>query len=209
MQGELPTRLLNLHASDSVVGGMRTAPRLLAAAAALSLLVAACGDDDDEPSEQATTQDDGGDTTTTAAATGGDADVAVAETDLGEVLVDAEGNTLYMFDNDSGGTSSCEGGCAEQWPPLETDGEPTAGEGADAALLGTTDRSDGTTQVTYADLPLYTYAPDSGPGDTTGQGVGDVWWVVGPDGEPVRDAAGGGSSGGSTTTAAGTPDPGY
>jgi predicted lipoprotein with Yx(FWY)xxD motif len=188
---------------------MRIAPRLLAAAAALSLLVAACGDDD-EPSEQATTQDDGGDTTTTAAATGEDADVAVAETDLGEVLVDAEGNTLYMFDNDSGGTSSCEGGCAEQWPPLETEGEPAAGEGADAALLGTTDRSDGTTQVTYDGLPLYTYAPDGGPGDTTGQGVGDVWWVVAPDGEPVRDAEGAGAAGGSTTTAAGSADiPGY
>jgi predicted lipoprotein with Yx(FWY)xxD motif len=185
---------------------MRTAPRLLAAAAALSLFFAACGDDDDDPAEQATTQDDGGDTSTSAAAAG-DGDVAVAETDLGNVLVDAEGNTLYMFEQDSGGTSSCEGGCAEQWPPLETDGEPTAGDGADAALLGTTDRSDGTTQVTYDDLPLYTYAPDGGPGDTTGQGVGGVWWVVAPTGEPVRDAAGGG--GGSTTTAAGTQDPGY
>jgi predicted lipoprotein with Yx(FWY)xxD motif len=186
---------------------MRTAPRLLAAAAALSLLFAACGDDDDEPSDSAATQDDGGDTTTsTSAAAGGDADVAVAETDLGEVLVDGEGNTLYMFDNDSGGTSSCEGGCAEQWPPLETDGEPTAGEGADSALLGTIERTDGTTQVTYDGLPLYTFAPDGGPGDTTGQGVGEVWWVVAPDGAPVRDAEGGGS----TTTAAGAANvPGY
>lgn len=182
---------------------MRTAPRLLAAAAALSLLVAACGDEDDGPTDQATARDD---TTTTTAATEGDGDVAVAETDLGEVLVDAEGNTLYMFDQDSGGTSSCEGGCAEQWPPLETDGEPTAGEGADAGLLGTTDRSDGTAQVTYDGLPLYTYAPDSGPGDTTGQGVGGVWWVVAPDGEPIR----GDGAGGSTTTAAGSADiPGY
>jgi predicted lipoprotein with Yx(FWY)xxD motif len=186
---------------------MRTGPRLLAAAAALALLVAACGDDDDEPSDQAATQDDGGDTTSTSAAAGGEGDVAVAETELGAVLVDAEGNTLYMFDNDSGGTSSCEDACAEQWPPLETDGEPTAGDGADSALLGTIDRSDGTTQVTYDGLPLYTYAPDGGPGDTTGQGVGGVWWVVAADGEPVRDAEGGGDT---TTTAAGTAGvPGY
>lgn len=194
---------------------MRTAPRLFAVVAALGLLVAACGDDDDEPTDQAATQeDDSGTTSTTAAedATGGGAEVAVAETDLGEVVVDADGMTLYVFDNDQGTTSTCEGGCAEQWPPLETEGEPTAGDGVDAALLGTTDRSDGTTQVTYDGRPLYTYAPDGAAGDTTGQGVGGVWWVVAPDGEPIRgEDAGGGAGAGGTTTTAGTNTgiPGY
>lgn len=188
---------------------MRTAPRLLAVPAALALLVAACGDDDDS-SDQATTGGDETTTTTTgedAAGTG--AEVAGADTDLGQVLVDAEGRTLYVFDNDEGGRSTCEGGCAELWPPLETDGEPTAGDGVDAALLGTTDRSDGTTQVTYDGQPLYTYTPDSGPGDTTGQGVGGVWWVVAPDGEPIRDDAGGSADDSTTTTAGATGVPGY
>ena len=193
---------------------MRTAPRLFAVVAALGLLVAACGDDDDEPTDQAATQEDDSGTTSTTAAedAGGGAEVAVAETDLGEVVVDADGMTLYVFDNDQGTTSTCEGGCAEQWPPLETEGEPTAGDGVDAALLGTTDRTDGTTQVTYDGRPLYTYAPDGAAGDTTGQGVGGVWWVVAPDGEPVRGEDGGGGAGaGGTTTTAGTNTgiPGY
>ncbi|MCI3949748.1 MAG: hypothetical protein K0R11_1682 [Acidimicrobiales bacterium] len=189
---------------------MRTAPRLFAVVAALGLLVAACGDDDDEPTDQAATQEDDSGTTSTSAAddAAGGAEVAVAEADLGEVVVDADGMTLYVFDNDQGTTSTCEGGCAEQWPPLETEGEPTAGDGVDAALLGTTDRSDGTTQVTYDGRPLYTYAPDGAAGDTTGQGVGGVWWVVAPDGEPIRgDDAG---AGGTTTTAGtNTGIPGY
>jgi len=190
---------------------MRTAPRLFAVAAALALLVAACGDDDDDSSDQATEAteptDESTTSTTEAEATGG-AEVAVADTDLGQVLVDAEGRTLYVFDNDTGTTSTCEGGCASTWPPLATDGDPTAGEGVDAALLGTTDRGDGTTQVTYDGHPLYTYNADTAAGDTTGQGVGGIWWVVAPDGQKITETSGGG--GGSTTTTAGDAGiPGY
>ena len=183
---------------------MRTAPRLLAGAAALLLLAAACGDDDDNGDETSTGSND--QTTTTAAQeSGGGTEVKVADTDLGSVLVSADGKTLYVFDNDQGSTSSCEGGCASTWPPLATDGDPTAGDGVDASLLGTTDRSDGTKQVTYDGHPLYNYNADTAAGDTNGQGVGGIWWVIGGDGQKITDTSGGGS----TTTAGATGVPGY
>jgi predicted lipoprotein with Yx(FWY)xxD motif len=189
---------------------MRTAPRLLAVAAALLLLVAACGDDDDNGDDTATGSNDQTTTTTAAQESGGGTEVKVADTDLGSVLVDAEGKTLYVFDNDQGSTSSCEGGCATTWPPVATEGDPSAGDGVDASLLGTTDRSDGTKQVTYDGHPLYTYNADTAAGDTNGQGVGGIWWVIGADGQKITDTGGGGSGGGSTTTTAGaTGVPGY
>jgi predicted lipoprotein with Yx(FWY)xxD motif len=111
--------------------------------------------------------------------------IEVADTDLGTILVDADGMTLYVFDNDSGGTSSCTGDCEANWPPLT--GDVTAGDGVDAGLLGTTERDDGSVQVTYADLPLYHFAGDQAAGDLNGQAVGGIWWVVGPDGAKITD----------------------
>jgi predicted lipoprotein with Yx(FWY)xxD motif len=119
--------------------------------------------------------------------------LATADTELGTVLADGEGMTLYLFDNDSDGESACYDSCAETWPPLT--GEVSAGEGVDASLIGTTERTDGTTQVTYDGNPLYYYAADSGAGDTNGQGVGGVWWVVGPDGSRITDDASASSDG--------------
>lgn len=113
----------------------------------------------------------------------GTATVTTAETDLGTILVDGEGMTLYLFTNDEPGVSNCEGDCLAAWPPLL--GTPQAGEGADDSKLGTIERSDGTTQVTYNDWPLYYWMNDSAPGDTTGQGVNGVWWVVDRDGEAI------------------------
>ena len=132
----------------------------------------------------------GGPATGTADATDGSATAAttlgVAETDLGQILVDGRGMTLYMFTKDSPGTSTCEGDCLVAWPPLK--GEPTAGQGVDESLLGTTERSDGTVQATYNDWPLYYWQNDTAPGDTTGQNVNGVWFVLGPDGEPIMTA---------------------
>lgn len=122
-----------------------------------------------------------------AAADDGGGALAAAATDLGEVVVDGEGMTLYMFDPDEGGEPTCYEDCAASWPPLLTDGEPQAGEGLDAALLGTVERTDGTTQVTYNGWPLYHWAADEEPGDVGGQGVGGAWWVLGPDGTPMRE----------------------
>jgi predicted lipoprotein with Yx(FWY)xxD motif len=114
------------------------------------------------------------------------ASVMTADSGLGTSLVDDAGMTLYLFTNDSPGTSTCEGGCLAAWPPLL--GQPQAGAGADDSLLGTLTRSDGTTQVTYNGWPLYYWAQDAAPGDTTGQGVNGVWWVVGPEGDAIGAA---------------------
>jgi predicted lipoprotein with Yx(FWY)xxD motif len=111
----------------------------------------------------------------------GPAEVRVKDTRLGKILVDGKDMTLYMFDKDTGGKSTCTGECATAWPPLLTTDKVTAGTGVNAAWLGETDRSDGTKQVTYHGLPLYHYAKDTKPGDMNGQGVqefGAKWWVV-------------------------------
>ena len=114
--------------------------------------------------------------------------VSVATTDLGDVLVDQDGMTLYMFvpDTEKDGKPTCYGDCAKAWPAFEG-GESGAlpGEGADASLLGTVERKDGTQQVTYNDLPLYHFSGDKKPGDVSGQGLSDVWWVVDSAGEPI------------------------
>lgn len=111
--------------------------------------------------------------------------VAVAGADAGDILVDGEGRSLYRFLNDTQGASTCVDACQDNWPILGAAGEPEAGEGADAAALGTLDREDGATQVTYDGWPLYYFAGDAAPGDTNGQGVGDVWYLVGPDGSTI------------------------
>jgi len=113
--------------------------------------------------------------------------VGIAETSLGTILVDGDGMTLYVFDSDDQGASTCYDGCASNWPPVTVDGDPVGGESIDAALLDTTERDDGSQQLTYNDWPLYRWAQDSAPGEVTGQGVNGAWWVVGPDGTPIRE----------------------
>lgn len=105
---------------------------------------------------------------------------------LGSFLVDAKGMTLYLFTKDSPNTSTCYDKCATAWPPLLTTDKPVAGEGIDASLLGTTKRTDGTTQVTYNGWPLYYFQKDKAPGDVNGQDVGSVWFVVSAKGEQVK-----------------------
>lgn len=116
------------------------------------------------------------------------ASVGTADSELGTILVDAEGNALYLFDDDTDGASVCAGDCAATWPALTTDGAPAAEGEADTALLGTTERDDGAVQVTYDGHPLYHFAGDEAPGDLNGHGVGEVWWLVAPAGDAV-DAA--------------------
>jgi predicted lipoprotein with Yx(FWY)xxD motif len=114
------------------------------------------------------------------------ATVLVASSDLGVILTDADGNTIYYFANDSEGTSTCAGDCLANWPPVPAEGTPTAGDGVDAEL-GTAEATDGTTMLTVNGFPAYYFAGDSAAGDTNGQGVGDVWWVFGADGEPIEE----------------------
>jgi predicted lipoprotein with Yx(FWY)xxD motif len=100
---------------------------------------------------------------------------------LGPLLTDAQGKTLYLYTNDKPGVSNCSGDCASFWPPLVVDAStlPT-GPDTIAAGLGTTTRDDGSQQVTYNGMPLYYWAKDTKPGDTLGQGVNGVWFVVAP-----------------------------
>lgn len=138
-------------------------------------------DADDAAADDDPTEDDAGDDGAMA-----DATVAVATSDLGEILVDGEGRTLYMFVPDDQGDPTCTDDCAATWPPFE--GPATAGDGADGGLLATATHPSGMTQVTYDGWPLYYFANDQAAGDTNGQGLNDVWFVLGPDGEPIRDA---------------------
>ena len=124
------------------------------------------------------------DTPTAASAmTSGPATVNVGKNSkYSSFLVDGKGMTLYIFTKDSPGTSTCTGNCATSWPPLLTNGTPVAGTGVDSTKFGTTTRADGTTQVTYNGWPLYYYAKDQNPGDTNGDGVGSVWYLITPAG---------------------------
>jgi predicted lipoprotein with Yx(FWY)xxD motif len=115
-------------------------------------------------------------------ATSQPATVKTGTSALGRIIVDGKSHTLYLFEKDKKGKSACSGTCAQNWPPLLTKGAPKAGAGAKAGLLGTTRRSDGTTQVTYNKHPLYTFVGDAGKrGATTGQGLnafGARWYVL-------------------------------
>ncbi len=108
---------------------------------------------------------------------------------LGSFLVDDKGMTLYLYTKDTPKTSVCYDSCAQKWPPLLTKGAPVAGAGVDAAKLGTTQRKDDTLQVTYNGWPLYYWWKDTKAGDTLGQDVGGVWYVISPAGEMIKNAS--------------------
>jgi predicted lipoprotein with Yx(FWY)xxD motif len=154
--------------------------------AAIVVAGAACGGDD-APSETAAPAGP----TTTAAQEASGVTVAVANSSLGDVLVDADGRTHYAFTKDQGDQSACSGECAANWPALT--GTATAGTGAEAGLLSSAMQTSGSSQVTYGGKPLYYFAGDAKPGDVKGQGVGDVWFAVAADGELVKAKAGGGT----------------
>ncbi|MEX2542099.1 MAG: c-type cytochrome [Trueperaceae bacterium] len=134
--------------------------------------------------------------------------IEAAEHDqLGKYLTDSEGRALYLFRNDErGGPSTCYDGCAENWPPVVFEGSLRAGEGVAESLLGTVERDDGSLQATYYGWPLYYFARDEAPGDTNGQGAGDVWFLVSPYGEAVEprdEATAAGDEGGKPAAAEG------
>jgi predicted lipoprotein with Yx(FWY)xxD motif len=118
------------------------------------------------------------------------ATVKTRSTTLGTILVDAKGRTLYLFMKDKNGKSACTGACATAWPPLLTKGQPKTAGRASASKLGTTKRSDGTTQVTYNSHPLYRFIQDKNtPGSIKGQGLkafGAEWYVLGAGGSAIE-----------------------
>jgi predicted lipoprotein with Yx(FWY)xxD motif len=109
-------------------------------------------------------------------------------TNVGQVLVDSKGMTLYYFQKDQKGSgeSKCSGACASAWPPLTSSGAAKAMSGVNPSMLGTIKRSDGTTQITYAGWPLYTFVEDKRPGEDNGtdsKAFGASWYPLHPNGE--------------------------
>lgn len=160
---------------------------LATAVLAVGLLGACRGDDDDG----------GGDATSVAgtqAPTGSEdgAPLKVSENSkFGPILTTPEGMTLYVFTQDAAGKSNCNGACAGTWPPLMANSSRlTTPDGVKGQLTIIT-RDDGSKQIALDGKPLYRYAPDKSPGDTTGEGVGEVWFVAKADG--TSGAAAGGS----------------
>ncbi len=98
---------------------------------------------------------------------------------LGEYLADSKGMTLYYFVKDTTGQSVCTGDCLTKWPPLLTVGETTVASGLNAKDFGALETPDGK-QVTFRGYPLYRFFKDATPGDTNGQGVGGIWFVIDP-----------------------------
>ncbi|MEU3556504.1 hypothetical protein AB0E65_20175 [Streptomyces fragilis] len=108
--------------------------------------------------------------------------------DLGKILADGKGRTLYLFEADTSAKSTCDGACAGVWPPSTTQGAPKAGPGVDASKLSTTTRDDGKKQVVYNGHPLYSYKGDGAAGDTNGQGLdqfGAKWYVLDASGKKI------------------------
>src|SRR5262245_15658141 len=127
--------------------------------------------------------------------------VKIGRSNLGRVLVDSHGKTLYMWAHDKGRRSTCYGDCAEYWPPLITRGRPMARPGAQAGLLGTSRRRDGRLQVTYGGHPLYYFVQDAKPGQTKGEGLtafGGRWDPVYAYGTAVRKRTSSGGYGAQT-----------
>jgi predicted lipoprotein with Yx(FWY)xxD motif len=130
------------------------------------------------------------------------ATIGEASTSLGNVLVDSQGRTIYLFQKDSGTKSACSGACAVAWPPVRTSGKPTVGSGLTASKVGTTPRSDGKPQVTYNGHPLYLFQNDQNAGDDNGQGVnafGAAWYVMSPAGDAITTSGSSSNAGGSSS----------
>jgi predicted lipoprotein with Yx(FWY)xxD motif len=162
---------------------------IVSSLAATALLVAACGTSGgatDAP-PAATSGAPSTSVPTDGASSG--TTVQVVSSELGDILADSEGRTLYAFTPDAEtGESTCYEDCAANWPPLIVTDEVTVGEGLDGSNFSTTTRTDDAgDQVVIGGWPLYYFANDSAAGDVNGQGVGDVWFVVDANGELIQD----------------------
>ncbi len=165
---------------------MRTRLQLAIPAVGLLALIAlaGCGSSSSTTASESTAAA----TTSTSASSGGGAGtVDVADNPkLGQVLVDSQGNTVYMFEKDESDESYCNGSCAKAWPPVTTKGQPQAGSGVSASKLTTLKRDDGSTQVVFDGHPLYTYVKDEDTEDAYGNGLdqfGAEWYGLHPNGQ--------------------------
>jgi len=163
---------------------------LAALAVAGALVLAACGGSSTSSSSGSGSTPSHGTGKSSAPSSAPASVVSSKTSSLGTFLVDGNGRALYLWDADHGSTSTCTGACAQAWPPVTTTAIPKAGGAVKASLLGTTKRADGSLEATYAGHPLYTFAGDTRPGQTTGQGsngFGAPWWVVTPAGKALQN----------------------
>lgn len=178
-------------------------PRLCAATLLLTLLTA-CGDDSgsatDQPAstssptarvtEAPTATTSGPAPATPAEPTKRGARIVAADSDFGTMLFDGTGQAIYLFDIETTAKPKCYDACAEAWPPVLTTGDPVASPGVESSLLATTQRTDGTIQVTYNDHPLYFYAHEN-KHEVKCHNVflnGGNWYVVQPGGDAAPPA---------------------
>ncbi|MFE2278500.1 SCO0930 family lipoprotein [Streptomyces sp. NPDC059454] len=177
---------------------------LVASAAAVLALTTACGQESPPPASSqnvgatagagdvgnigAGQAGDGAQASASPSDTAGELNVST-NAELGKVVTDSLGLTLYRFDQDTAEppASNCEDDCAKTWPPVPAD-DATAGEGIDRSLLGSVARADGTRQLTVAGWPAYRYVKDVNAGDVKGQGVGGKWYALNPEGKKAQAA---------------------
>jgi predicted lipoprotein with Yx(FWY)xxD motif len=128
-------------------------------------------------------------TTASASATSDSATVELktASSSKGDILVDGKGMSVYYFTKDvkDSGKSNCTGDCLVKWPPVIAATDTPKVEGV-TGTVGTIDTPDGKKQVTVNGMPVYLWEKDKAPGDITGQGVGNVWYLVAPDGTMIK-----------------------
>ncbi|WP_042399333.1 COG4315 family predicted lipoprotein [Streptacidiphilus carbonis] len=150
------------------------------AAGAVAALAAGC-------SSSGTSNGSSSPAATSGSAAAGGAALHTASSPDGQILVDASGRALYLFEADTGTTSNCNGPCAVAWPPDHATGKPTS-SGLTASMVGTSTRADKSTQATYNGHPLYYFQKDTKAGDINGQGLtafGGAWYLVAPNGTAV------------------------
>ena len=169
--------------------------RFALALVATGLFAAACGGSSGGGKNAQVASQTTPSSTASSAAAGAAVTIATHKGPLGTYLTTSTGMSLYMFAADSGGKSNCNSSCVQYWPPLAGSSAQTTGA-ANSAMTGTIMRSDGTSQITYAGHPLYTYVGDTKAGDTNGQGKdlnGGKWYLLDPKGAQISGSASGNS----------------
>jgi predicted lipoprotein with Yx(FWY)xxD motif len=118
--------------------------------------------------------------------------IGTANSKVGMILVGRNGRSLYLFEKDKPDMSACSGACAAAWPVAHSNGQPKAGSGVNASMLGTMKRTDGTTQATYNKHPLYYFSGDTSAGQVHGQNVsafGAKWFAMTPSGNAAKSGS--------------------